>query len=163
VEKVRYWMDRCILLVTCTLTVFLVAGAIWQVFTRFVLQNPSVFTEEVLRFSFIWVGLLGASYAFGVKEHIALTFLMSKWKHAKDKKAAEIIIEVTVLVFMVMVFIVGGTQLMLASMTQTSPVLGLPMGYVYAALPLSGLLSVYYIVTNRLMARNEAARGRDAA
>ncbi|SNZ17358.1 TRAP-type C4-dicarboxylate transport system, small permease component [Terribacillus aidingensis] len=162
-EKIRYWVDKCILLVTCTLTVFLVAGAIWQVFTRFVLQNPSVFTEEVLRFSFIWVGLLGASYAFGVKEHIALTFLMSKWKHKKDKQAAEIIIEVTVLLFMIIVFIIGGSQLMLETMSQTSPVLGLPMGYVYAALPLSGLLTVYYTVTNRLMARKEAARRRHAA
>lgn len=82
-ERAKQWIDRTIIGIASVLVVFLVAGAIWQVFTRFVLQNPSVFTEEVLRFSLIWVGFLGASYAFGHKEHLALTFLTSKLKKEK--------------------------------------------------------------------------------
>ncbi|MCM2676141.1 TRAP transporter small permease [Alkalicoccobacillus plakortidis] len=77
-ERIKNWIDRIIIGCSSVLVVFLVAGAIWQVFTRFVLQNPSVFTEEVLRFSLIWIGFLGASYAFGHREHLALTFLTSK-------------------------------------------------------------------------------------
>ena len=48
----------------------LVIDVLWQVFTRFVLGNPSSFTEELARYLMIWVGLLGASYAAGKRMHL---------------------------------------------------------------------------------------------
>lgn len=56
----------------------LVAGTVWQVFSRYVLNNPSTFTEEIMRYSLIWVGLLGSAYGFYKHEHMALTILPNK-------------------------------------------------------------------------------------
>ena len=50
---------------------FMVAAMVvvccWQVITRFVLGNPSKYTEEILRFALIWLTMLGAPYAYGAK------------------------------------------------------------------------------------------------
>ena len=37
---------------------------LWQVFSRYVLNNPATFTEEVSRFAVIWLSLLGTAYAY---------------------------------------------------------------------------------------------------
>ena len=44
---------------------------LWQVFSRYVLNNPATFTEEVSRFAVIWLSLLGTAYACGKLEHMA--------------------------------------------------------------------------------------------
>ena len=77
----------------CTvLLVFMTFLVIWQVFTRYVLNDPASFTEELVRYSLIWTGFIGAAYAFSTREHMALTFLrdsdlivcaghFSYWRH----------------------------------------------------------------------------------
>ena len=55
-------------------------NVLWQVFSRFILQNPSSFTEELARYMLIWVGILGASYVAGQKMHLAIDLLPSKLK-----------------------------------------------------------------------------------
>ena len=44
----------------------------WQVFSRFVLNSPSSFTEELSTYILIWISLLGATYAFRKKSHIGI-------------------------------------------------------------------------------------------
>lgn len=44
--------------------VLMVATALWQVVARYVLDQPPPWTEELARYSMVWVGLLGASCAF---------------------------------------------------------------------------------------------------
>ncbi|MDQ0207208.1 TRAP transporter small permease [Alkalicoccobacillus murimartini] len=162
-ERIKSVIDRIIIGFSSVLVVFLVVGAIWQVFTRFVLQNPSVFTEEVLRFSLIWIGFLGASYAFGHREHLALTFLTSRFEGRK-KRVSNLVIDSSILVFAVLVFVVGGSRLVLETLNQVSPVLGLPMGVVYGVLPLAGVLIIFYQVLNmKIDAAKLANEKREAA
>ncbi|MFK3939930.1 TRAP transporter small permease [Alkalihalobacillus sp. NPDC078783] len=146
-ERIKQIIDRVVISIASILVVFLTAGAIWQVFTRFVLQDPSVFTEEVLRFSLIWVGFLGASYAFGHKEHLALTFLTAKLSRQKQN-VSSLVINGLVIVFATVVFVIGGLRLVTSTINQVSPVLGLPMGLVYGVLPLSGVLIIIYQLLN---------------
>uniref|UniRef100_UPI001C3035E3 TRAP transporter small permease n=1 Tax=Bacillus sp. GbtcB13 TaxID=2824758 RepID=UPI001C3035E3 len=47
-------VNKAIECLTCTLMAIMVLGAIWQVFTRYVLNSPSTFSEELLRYSLIW-------------------------------------------------------------------------------------------------------------
>ena len=37
---------------------------LYQVFTRYVLNSPAAFTEELVRYFLIWTGFIGAAYAF---------------------------------------------------------------------------------------------------
>ena len=43
----------------------MVINVLWQVFSRYILANPSSFTDELARYLMIWVGVLGAAYVAG--------------------------------------------------------------------------------------------------
>lgn len=42
----------------------MVVGCFWQIFTRFVLNNASSWTEELLRYALTWLTMLGVPYAY---------------------------------------------------------------------------------------------------
>ena len=54
VDNVIKW---CLIVIMAAMTI----NVLWQVFTRFILQNPSSYTEELARYMLIWLGILGAS------------------------------------------------------------------------------------------------------
>ena len=51
-----------------------------------------------------------------------------------------------VILFALFVLVIGGVRLVNITLTlnQISPALGIPMGYVYLVLPLTGILMIYY-------------------
>ena len=60
------------------LMVLIVFDVSWQVFTRFVMRDPSSFTEELATFLLIWIGLLGSAYALRQKAHLGIDVLTIK-------------------------------------------------------------------------------------
>jgi len=140
VSKVLGWMLVALMGIS-------VVNVLWQVFTRFVLSNPSSFTDELARFLLIWIGLLGAGYAAGSRMHLAIDLLPSKLE-GKARFRLGVVVESCVFLFALTVLVIGGTNLMALTLSlgQTSTALHIPIGYVYLALPLSGLLIMYYAV-----------------
>jgi TRAP-type C4-dicarboxylate transport system permease small subunit len=133
------------------LLIFLMAAMVldvtWQVFTRFILRDPSGFTEELAGFLLIWIGLLGASYAYYVKAHLGIDVLTSGLTGAK-RKTSEILVAGIVFLFALFVLVIGGWRLadLAFTLKQISPVMGVPMGVVYMVLPVTGILFMYYSV-----------------
>lgn len=118
----------------------LVAGGFWQIFSRWVLGNPSTVTEEFMRYMLIWAGMIGSAYCFYKDQHLALDLLTSKAK-GPAKVVLEAFIETAVLFFVGYVFIYGGARLA-ANSTNASPVLHIPFKYLYSILPISGCFIV---------------------
>lgn len=58
-------MDKILSTLCVVLSSFLVCCVVWQVMSRYILNAPSTYTDEIARFLFIWVGLVGAAYALG--------------------------------------------------------------------------------------------------
>ncbi|MCF8261153.1 MAG: TRAP transporter small permease [Melioribacteraceae bacterium] len=131
-------------------------NVLWQVFSRFVLQNPSSFTEELARYLLIWIGLLGASYVAGQRLHLAIDLLSTKLE-GKSKIYLDLFIQSMILLFSVIVMVIGGVRLVYItlSLNQITAALQIPLGYVYTVLPISGLLIVYYTVNFIIEAFNE--------
>ncbi len=115
----------------------------WQVFSRYFLKMPATFTEELVRFLLMWVGLLGAAYGFGTHRHLSLTLIADKFP-TKLKLIIKLAIIGLVAVLAIGLLIYGGYQLMLIAITQKSSVLAVPMWIVYAILPISGCLILFY-------------------
>jgi TRAP-type C4-dicarboxylate transport system permease small subunit len=143
--RVRRAVDRSLETALILIMSANVLNVLWQVFTRFVLRDPSSFTEELARFLLIWVGLLGAAYASGRKMHLAITVVLEGLK-GKSRLAAELIIQACVFAFALLVMVVGGFRLaaMTFTLNQISAALRIPLGYVYLVIPLSGFLIMFY-------------------
>tara|TARA_Y100000389_G_C17300184_1_gene432540 strand:+ start:192 stop:656 length:465 start_codon:yes stop_codon:yes gene_type:complete len=126
---------------------FMVVNVLWQVFSRYILANPSSFTDELARYLMIWVGVLGAAYVAGKGNHVAITYFSEKLNPVNLKRV-QIIINLTILSFAILGMLIGGVRLVYITLVleQLSPALKIPLGVVYAVIPLSGLLIIFYKV-----------------
>ena len=129
----------------------MVINVLWQVFTRFVVGSPSSFTDELARYLMIWVGVLGAAYISGRRMHVAIDLLpakLNKEGQIRLKKIASIII----IAFCFFALVIGGFRLVYItySLGQYSPALQIPLAFVYIVIPISGILIIYYKVSDIL-------------
>jgi TRAP-type C4-dicarboxylate transport system permease small subunit len=138
-------VDRLLEATLVLLFFALFACVIIQVFTRYVLNDPAIFTEEASRFAIIWLSLLGTAYACGRLEHMAYTMFPEKLKGAR-LLAHMRSVAALVLLFGLTVMLYGGGMLVMRAFDfeQLSATLALPMGYVYLCIPIAGALIVYY-------------------
>lgn len=133
------------------LMALMVINVLWQILARYIPALPGAFTDELARYLLIWVGVLGAAYASGQHMHLALDLLPEKLQGVAKSKLF-IFINFLVGVFALLVMVIGGIRLMYITLYlgQTSAALGIPLGYVYMVLPLSGLLIIYYSISHSI-------------
>ncbi len=145
----RNKIDRVLELILPVLLAFLVLDVLWQVASRYILSSPSSVTDELAGFLLVWVGLLGSAYCYGQGEHLAVDLLLQRVGESAQSKF-RFVINIVVAVFVTLVMVVGGSWLVYTRfyLGVTSPSLTLNLGYVYAVLPISGVLTLYYAVDN---------------
>ena len=126
----------------------MVVNVLWQVFTRFFTNSPSSFTDELARYLMIWLGILGAAYVTGKNEHVSINFFVKKFSE-KLQKLISSLISISVLGFAFFGMLIGGCRLVYITTTleQYSPSLKIPLAVVYAIVPVSGLLIIFYKLT----------------
>lgn len=152
-ERLRTGMDWLLERSLIVIMAMLTLDVLWQVAARYLLAQPSSWTEELARFLLIWVSLLGTAYLTGRQEHIAIDLLSERIDAAARQRVFRFV-QVSILVFAVVVLVLGGLNLITITLSlgQSSPALGIPLGYVYLVVPLSGILIVLYSIANLLSA-----------
>ena len=125
----------------------LVVCVVWQVVSRYISPRPSTVTDELARFMFMWIGLLGAAQASAYKQHLAIDLLAMKLQ-GSAKRALNVVIECCIIAFAALVMIKGGWELTVKTFAnnQVTPALQWPMGYVYMVVPVAGVLMVFFAV-----------------
>lgn len=146
-KALRKGLDKVLEFICCTLLGLMTIFATWQVASRYVFNKPSTVTEELVLICFVWMGLLGAAYVFGKQEHMSMSFIVDKLSE-KNQTRIKLFSEIVVMLFAVLVLVFGGWKMSQLSMNQSSSSLKLPMGYIYLALPLSGVITIIYNVLN---------------
>ncbi|MGI6212431.1 MAG: TRAP transporter small permease [Anaerovoracaceae bacterium] len=121
----------------------------YQIVARYFFNRPSTVTEELLTYSFAWLSLFSAAYVFGKRDHMRMGFLADKIKGRK-RLVLELLIELVILIFAAVIMVAGGISIVKLTMGQMTASLGIPRGYVYMALPLSGVCIVIYNAINIL-------------
>ncbi|MEM8526364.1 MAG: TRAP transporter small permease [Bacteroidota bacterium] len=118
---------------------------LWGVFTRYAMGSQASWSEELARFLLIWIGILGAAYASGQKMHLAIDLLQPKLNEQNQVRVS-LFINILIILFVFCILVIGGGRLMYITnvLGQLSPALRIPMWIIYAVLPFSGLLIIYY-------------------
>lgn len=120
---------------------------VWQVFTRYILKNPSSWSEELVSYMFAWSSLFGAAIVSGEREHMNILALVEKFSHGKQVLFG-IVSEVVALIFALAILVFGGVQIANLAMGQMTSSLGVPIGIFYVVLPVAGILIVLYSILN---------------
>ncbi len=146
-KKIDTILGRTLILIMAVM----VLNVLWQVFTRYVIGTPSSFTDELARYLMIWLGILGAAYVAGKNAHVAIDVLPQKFDRAIQQKLS-IAVKIAIIFFALSAMVIGGSRLVYITyvLEQLSPALQIPLAYVYSVIPISGLLIVFYKVSDIL-------------
>ncbi len=111
----------------------------FQVLNRFILHWPAAWTEEMARYNFVWVSLLGAVSALHYKRHLSVDILFETLKSEKLKKKLTVIGLLFILLFS-LILTWTGWQYTKANINVNCEFGAFPLGIIYAIMPISGIL-----------------------
>jgi TRAP-type C4-dicarboxylate transport system permease small subunit len=120
------------------LLVVMVAAIGSQVFARYIFHQSLYWTEELGRHVMVWMIFLASVICVRRGYHLSITLLKERLR--PDKQALMQLVGSIILAYFFYMMVVHGWTLMQKTMVQRSSALHYPMGYVYASLPVSGLL-----------------------
>lgn len=146
-KQLRNFLNRTLNVLAGVSFLAMVALTCWQVFTRYILQNPSSWSEELVSYLFAWMALLGASLVVGERGHMNIPILVDRMGPAA-RKALHIFAEVVACIFAAVILVYGGIQITNLAMGQMTSSLGIPIGIFYIVLPLCGVINIVYTVLN---------------
>ena len=107
----------------------------WQVFTRYILQDPSTWSEEL------------ASIVTSERGHMNIPIIVEKFG-ASGQRLLNCLGEVIAFLFSATILVFGGIQITTLAMGQMTSSLGVPIGVFYIILPLCGVLNMFYTILN---------------
>ncbi len=119
----------------------------WQVITRYILSNPSSWSEELVSYLFAWASLLGACLVTGERGHMNIPILVEKFSK-NGQKGFAIAGEIIAFLFSIIILLYGGAQITQLAMGQQTSSLGVAVGVFYFVLPLAGVLNGLYALLN---------------
>ena len=146
-NNIRKVINTVIKIACILLFGFMVIIGTYQILVRYIFNNPSTISEELLTYSFTWMSLFAAAYVFGKREHMRMGFLADKLSRKKIT-ILNVIIEIITIAFALIVMVYGGVSITSLSMTQKTASLGIPMGYIYIVLPITGIIITLYGILN---------------
>ncbi len=146
-KVIRKVMDKTLEFLLSVSIVIMTLLVLYQVFTRYVLNDPAVFTEELVIIMLIWSSYFGVAYAFGSRSHMSLGLIKTVLSPVQEK-VLTIVTEIIVLIFAAVVLTYGGyvtTKSVIAIMT---PVLGVSKALLYMPFMISGIMVIVYEILN---------------
>jgi TRAP-type transport system small permease protein len=150
VEALVRWIVIVLMLVM-TVTVSL------QIVFRYVFNIPLGWSEEMARFSFVWVSFFGASALMRVREHVNVTVFVDNFP-PRLRAVCVLLANLCALIF-AYYFVVGGIALTSNEWAQLAPAMQIPMGWVYMVIPISAVLMAIWIVLQTIEAFGTLMRG----
>ncbi|USQ75925.1 TRAP transporter small permease [Ornithinimicrobium cryptoxanthini] len=142
-EPIKRGLDQVLKFASVVLFALLVLVVVWQVFSRQVLNSPSAWTEELARYTFVWVGLFATALVFSERGHIAVDFVVTKFATGAQKVVA-IVVQLSIILFALAVLVYGGLRAANGAWNQSLSALPTQVGVMYLAMPIVGVIITFY-------------------
>lgn len=146
-DKAKNILDQILKVVSVVLFIAMVLLTTYQVIARYVFKSPSSISEVLTRYAFVWLIIVSATYVFGQRDHIAITFLRDKFK-GMGRKIIDVAIECVIIIFSATIMVYGGFSVTQMNMLQYDSMLNIPTGIVYSIIPICGVLIILYSIYN---------------
>jgi len=112
------------------------------VFSRYVLRSTFTWYDEIARLLFVWMVFLGAAVGVQQAGHFRLHLVVDRFPRSL-RRAAELLGVLAIMLFGA-VLVQQGWKLVELGQFQQTPVMGLSKRYVYASMPVGGILIILY-------------------
>ncbi len=116
-----------------------------EVFRRYLFNDPTHWASELSRFLLIWMTFTGACIVTRLVTHLTMGFTIHRFVNKSMSKFIKVCISAAAAVSMIVLTYYSGKVTLLAGY-RPAPMTGIPMYYVWAALPFNGaIMSIYMI------------------
>jgi TRAP-type transport system small permease protein len=140
--------ERALLFTNRFVCTVLLAASCTLVFANVVLRygfgQSLAWAEEVSRYMMIWLSFLGAGLALRAGAHIAVETLPDSLPHALSR-LVRLLVVLLMAGFLALILWLGWSYAQFAMMQRT-PVLRMPVGYVYLAIPIGMALMLVHLL-----------------
>ncbi len=136
--------DKCLKTVLALMGLTMIVVGFMQVFWRYVLHHSLTWSEELLRYLFVWIVLVGAPTGIPTGSHVSFDLIQKKIPN-KYHGYYQIFLYVLILAgFMFMA--IWGMPYALSNFDHVSPAMQIPFGWVILAVPVGGIVGIAYTV-----------------
>lgn len=140
-KKVSDTINNVVSYTGMVLFVILIIACVSQVFFRFVLNHSLSWTEELARYCFIWMHLIGASLLIESSGHATVTVILDLL-HGTARRILDTVIEL-VIFFNGVIMLYAGMVLSYSSRANLSTAMSVPMWVVNSSVAVGGLLLMF--------------------
>ena len=147
--SVEKWTTRIALGLACLMLVIASALGVFQIVTRFVLEQPAEWSEVLIRFSLIWMVFLGIPMAFRQGAMVSVDAL---YRAVPDgiKRVLDLVVALAALALMCVILWWGYDYAVRGSVQTMAGLESLSMFWAYVAMPVGAVFSIFGIVANYL-------------
>jgi len=117
--------------------------------SRYVFNNPLLWTEEAARYLMIWMALVGASITLKRREHVGIEFLISKFRPV-IRLIIKLITDVFILYFLY-ILTKEGYIMALEAKGQLSPALRISMFWPLLSVPVMGIFTAVQLILQMII------------
>jgi TRAP-type C4-dicarboxylate transport system permease small subunit len=135
----KIWDNFEIWIMVFLMAVFVI-NLFFQVMTRILFNYPLTFTEEVSRYCFLWMVLLGLSFATKYDRHIRITFITDRFP-----RIARMMVDILLHLLTIAIFtwvLINGIKYVSYSSVSVTPAIQIKRSYVVTILPICGFLMI---------------------
>jgi len=135
-------LDKLLKFILRSLLILMVIITFLQVIMRYVFDSPLTWAEETIGVLMIYFGLIGGSFGVFYGIHISLEVFVERYMKEWDRHIR--ILEVFIYIFFGLIELIYGIQIMQLTVFQVLPATGFPVRYTYLALPISGVIMIFF-------------------
>lgn len=110
----------------------------FQVITRFVIDYPLAWSEEISKYLMIYIVFLGSALAVKNRQHIAIDFLTEIVSPANNRRLNGLVLIISSIFFIILTYF--GFVLTITVLDQATPTLRFSIAWAYAAIPIGSFL-----------------------
>ena len=147
--KFERWATGLAMAVACVMMVIAASLGVFQIITRFVLEQPAEWSEILIRFSLIWMVFLGIPAAFRQGAMVSVDVLY-RWSPPRLKRVLDWVVSLAALTLIAVIIWWGWDYAQRGSVQSMAGLESISMFWAYLAMPVGGLFCVIGIIANLL-------------
>ncbi len=146
-NKIKFVFDKILEVLGIICLSVMTVMIVYQVVARYAFNSPSAISEALAQFLFVWMIMFGSAYVYGTLEHLTIDILKDKFP-PRMNMIVEIITNICLFAFVLLICVIGGYRYTTGQVKQIDAALHISKAIMYASVPFTGVITMYYAVYN---------------
>jgi TRAP-type C4-dicarboxylate transport system permease small subunit len=142
------------LYMSCAMLAIAAGLGFWQIVTRFLLEQPSEWTEVLIRFALVWMVFMGIAAAFRQGAMVCVDVLY-RWSRPGMRRFLDWAVAAVSLLLLVLIVWIGWDYAQRGKVQSVAGLEDMSMFWAYLAMPVGGVFAILGVIGNALDPRRE--------